>query len=177
MKVKAENLDSVEKKLQEKGCVLSDPIHQEDVIYSDNNLPWESSKEGQVVMRIRRQNDRAEFNLKQQRSNELDNTEHETEVSNPEAIHRILSILGYEPQVEVRKTRRKCMLGEYEVCLDEVDKLGAFVEIEKLTNDEVDPKEIQEELLEVLESLGLSRNDQEFRGYDTQIYELKHSLV
>jgi adenylate cyclase class IV len=53
-----------------------------------------------------------------------------------------------------------------------VERLGAFVELEKLTDDDADPVQVQEELMQVLESLGLSRKDQETRGYDTQIYFL-----
>lgn len=33
-------------------------------------------------------------------------------------------------------------------------------------------KEVREELFKELESLGLSRTDEETRGYDTQIYQL-----
>jgi adenylate cyclase class IV len=47
------------------------------------------------------------------------------------------------------------------------------VEIEKLTNDDANPEEVREELFNELESLGLSREDEETRGYDTQIYQLR----
>lgn len=176
VKLRVKDLKSLAQKLNERGCVLSNPIRQHDVIYSlaGSTDEWEVSEEGQIVMRIRREDDTAEFNLKQQRSNELDNLEYETKVDDPEAIHQILMTLGYAPQVEVKKTRRKGKLKDYEICLDEVEDLGSFVELEKLTDDASDPAKIQQELLQALESLGLSRNDQEMKGYDTQIYELKH---
>lgn len=175
VKLKVDNLQDLEQKLLEKGCHLSEPIHQQDFIYSQKGSTeeWEHSKTGHKVMRIRRQDGIGIFNMKQQRSSEMDNIEIETKVDDPDAIHKILSILGYEPQVEVNKIRRKGKLGEYEICLDEVKGLGAFVELEKLTSDDAEPGAVKEELLQALESLGLSRASEETRGYDTQIYFLK----
>jgi adenylate cyclase, class 2 len=176
VKLKVDNLQDLENKLLEKGCRLSNPIHQQDFIYSKKGSTeeWENSKVGHVVMRLRRQDGEAVFNLKQQRSTEMDNIEIETKIENPEAIHQILSILGYEPQVEVKKVRKKGELGEYEICLDEVEKLGSYVELEKLTSDDADPVKVVEELLQELETFGLSRSSREERGYDSQIYAQKN---
>ena len=174
IKIRATNLDAIKTKLEQLGCKLSDPITQHDTIYSlaaNTQEEWKESKEGHVVMRIRRQGGSIEFNLKKQKTNELDNLEYETEITNPDDMHKILVELGYVPQVEVKKVRRKCKLEHYEICLDEVEKLGSFVEIEELASDDANPEEIQKKLIEVLESLGLSREHVETRGYDTQIYQ------
>lgn len=63
-------------------------------------------------------------------------------------------------------------MGGDTICLDEVEELGSFVELERLTNEDVDPVKVSEELYQKLESLGLSRDDEEKRGYDTQLYQL-----
>lgn len=175
VKLKVKDTGELIKKLESQGCALSEPLVQHDLIYSKagSTEEWEVSKEGQICMRIRRQPDKAEFNLKQQRSNELDNAEYETTVDNPQAMHQILDILGYAPQVEVKKVRRKGRWKEYEICVDEVERLGGFIEIEKLADNTADPAAVQEELLAELESLGLSRADQELRGYDTQIFRMR----
>ncbi len=177
IKVKVKNAGEVQKQLEERGCVLSDPISQHDVTYSKggSTKEWQSAKEGDVILRIRYLKNGAEFNLKQQRSSEMDNIEYETEIKNPEAMHKMLLVLGYTPEVEVKKMRRKGRIGEYEVCLDEVEKLGSYMEIETLTQDDADPQKVREELFAVLESLGLSREDEEIRGYDTQVYRLKNT--
>jgi adenylate cyclase class 2 len=176
VKMRVHDLAAIERKLGELGCVLSTPITQEDSIYGKiGDLgAWTKSKEGHVVMRIRRQQDSATFNLKEQKSSELDNIEIETKVQNPDAIHNILQRLGYEPHVTVKKTRRKGRFKDYEICLDTVEELGDFVELEKLADDNADPEQVLEELLLELESLGLSRNDREMRGYDTQIFQRTH---
>lgn len=175
IKLKAKNFEELERKLQEKGCVLSEPISQHDVIYSfkDSKREFESAQEGDIIIRIRHLKDTAQLNLKQQRSGEMDNLEYETEVKNPEETDKILRTIGWMPVVEVRKLRRKGKLGKYEVCLDEVERLGTFVELECLTDDDANPEKVREELFKELESLGLSRSDEETRGYDTQIYQLE----
>jgi adenylate cyclase class 2 len=174
IKLRVKDLKSLEEKLVEKGCQLSNPIRQHDVIYSKagSTTEWENAQEGDIIPRIRKEDDKIEFNIKQQRTSELDNIEYETKVTDGEAIHRMLFLLGWAPQIEVKKIRRKGKLGEYEICLDEVEELGSFVELEKLADDNVDPLQIQEELFKVLESLGLSRSDLEVKGYDTQLYLL-----
>ena len=174
VKLKAKNFGELEQKLKEKGCVLSEPISQHDVIYSlkGSRNEFQSAQEGDIVIRIRYLKDSAELTLKQQRSNESDNIECETGVSDPKQVHHMLELLGWYPAVEVTKMRRKGKFGIYEVCLDEVEKLGTFIELEKLTDEGIDAEEVRQELFKELESLGLSRADEETRGYDTQIFQL-----
>ncbi|MDE1919233.1 MAG: class IV adenylate cyclase [Patescibacteria group bacterium] len=166
----------IEKKLSGMGCLFSKPLHQRDTVYTKEGSTeeWRSSKEGDITVRIRRQDTGAEFNLKQQRSGESDNLEYETKVDDPETLHHILTVLGYSPEVTVNKMRRKCKLGEYDICLDSVEELGDFLEIEKLAEDNVNPEAVRDELFKAIEPLGLYRTDEEPRGYDTQIFLLHH---
>lgn len=177
IKLKVNNLKDVEEGLNERGCVLSAPVFQRDVVYSKKGSvsEWESPKEGDITIRIRYLESAAELNCKQQRSMEMDSIEYETEIKDPKAMHSILFTLGYRPEVEVKKMRRKGKIENYEICLDEVEHLGSFVELEMLTHDDANPEEAREELFKVLESLGLSRDSEETRGYDTQMYQLFHT--
>ncbi len=176
VKLRVNNLGELEKKLQEKGLAISKELHQHDVIYSqnDSSIFVRSLRPSENVVRIRDENGKLELNLKQQRTHELDNIEWETEVKDREAMHNILLLLGWKPEVEVKKIRKKGTLGEYTICLDQVEKLGSFVELEKMADDSADAEKVKEDLLAVLESFGLSRADEETRGYDTQIYQLSH---
>jgi adenylate cyclase class 2 len=175
IKLKAKNLAALEQKLAEQGCVLSAPIHQHDVIYSKegDTSVWEGMQEGMIVVRIRRDDRGAIFTLKQQCTHEHDNIECETRIEDGDAMHRALLLLGFVPEVEVKKVRRKGKLGEYEICLDQAEGLGDFVELEKMADDDADATRISEEIFQKLESLGLSRDDQEKRGYDTQMFQLR----
>jgi len=56
--------------------------------------------------------------------------EYETAVSSPAAVGKILNSLGYEKTFEVVKKRTSYRLGCCRIELDELDRLGFFVEIE-----------------------------------------------
>ena len=111
----------------------------------------------------------AKYNL----SNELDNIEHELEIMDGPEMHATLGLMGWQPVVEVKKMRRKGKLGEYEICLDEVEELGSFAGLEKMTSDDADAGLIQGQLLKEFEALGIPRGNQEMSGYDTLMYSLK----
>lgn len=175
IKIRVNNIHALERKLSELGCILSAPIRQYDTVYShkgDMSI-WEGMKEGYVVVRIRRDDVGAIFTLKQQKTNELDNIECETRIENGDAMHQALLLLGFIPEVEVKKVRRKGKFDEYEICLDQVEGLGDFVEIERMVDDGANAGQIGEELYKEAEILGLSRGDEEKRGYDTQLYQLQ----
>jgi adenylate cyclase class 2 len=174
VKFKVTNMVALEEKLYARGCVLAEPIIQHDVIYSRQGGAEEfaQAKAGDVIIRLRHLVDRTELNLKKQCSSEMDNLEYETRVDDPAAMHQILLTLGWQSVVEVKKVRRQAKLGEYEICVDQVERLGDFVELEKLTSDDADPVVVREELLAELATLGLERQLEETRGYDTQIFQL-----
>jgi adenylate cyclase class 2 len=175
IKIKVKNLDDLEKKLKKEGCVFCEPINQHDTTYSQggNKSVYTCTKEGDIMLRIRRQDKNSEFNIKKQCSCESDNIEYETHISDPDSMDKTLKLIGWIPQVEVKKIRRKGKWGIYEICLDQVDKLGSFLEIEKLTDDDSDPNEVREELFDKIKVLGLDKSDEETRGYDTQIFQLE----
>ena len=77
--------------------------------------------------------------------------------------------MGYHKVVEVHKVRRKTNYNDWEICLDEVDGLGSFVEAEKLGEDG-EAEAIQKELFDFLKTLGVKEEDQMTRGYDTLVY-------
>jgi len=176
IKLRVNNLDELEKKLTDNGLVISKEITQYDVIYSNINdtHSFNESYEGCIIIRIRNQDGASILNLKKQLSGEMDNLEYETKVEDVESMHQILLALGWKPEVEVKKVRKKGNLGEYEICLDKVGQLGNFVELEKLTDDNANPEKIRDELFKALEPYGLKKEDEETEGYDTQIYNLKN---
>ncbi len=154
-------------RLQEIGCELSTSISQDDQIYNLKGLDISKGLQGTAVLRIREQEGRIIFNLKKDRSNELDCTEREVDVSDKKALEDIINLLGFEKTVEVHKKRRKGRYGEYEICLDEVEGLGSFVEVEKMSDE--DGQKVQDELFAFLQTLGVDSLDRVTQGYDTQL--------
>lgn len=176
IKLRVNNLEELEKKLTESGLVISKEVAQHDVVYSQNDPSiFTTPREGLLVMRIRNENGVAKVTLKRQRTHELDNDEYETKVEDGQVMHNILLTLGWKPEVEVKKTRKKGKLQEYEVCLDNVEGLGTFMELEKMTDDaDSDAEVIRKELFEAVKPFGLSEADEEKLGYDTQLFKLKN---
>lgn len=107
--------------------------------------------------------------MKKQLENELDNIEHESMISNPNHMENILKDIGFYEIVQVKKKRKKCKYQDLEICVDNVEGLGDFIEVEKLC-EEGDSLQVQEELFRFLESLGVRREDRIMIGYDTLVY-------
>ena len=83
-------------------------------------------------------------------------TESETEISNFNAAIKIFIGLGYRTAIVVQKTRQIWKWDKCLICLDEVSKLGRFVEVEG-------PGENQIET--VVDQLGLSDHPHISKGY------------
>ncbi|MER6626076.1 CYTH domain-containing protein, partial [Streptomyces sp. NPDC000931] len=63
-----------------------------------------------------------------------------------EAMHGVLTSLGYMPSVRIAKTRRAGSAGEVSVCVDEVERAGVFLELEILVDDDRDGRAAQDDL-------------------------------
>lgn len=176
IKLRVKNLDELEEKLTVSGLVISKEITQHDVVYvpKDASDPFSNVKVGDIFIRIRKENDVNKLTLKQQRGPGLDKTEYETEVKDSEQIHQMLLLIGWKPELEVKKIRKKGGLGEYEICLDRVEQLGNFIELEKMTDENADPEKVKKELFEALKPFGLTEKDEEIKGYDILMYQLKN---
>lgn len=173
VKAKVKDFDLLIHLLKELGCILSEPIIQDDYIYNKKGLDIKSGYHDTPVLRIRKQNNKIFFTLKKNRSNELDCIEKEIEVNNDIILSEIIELLDYIKTVEVHKKRIKTNYKDYEICLDHVDDLGYFIEVEKMSDE--DGTKVQNELFDFLQTLGVSKEDRVFQGYDTLIY-LKNNL-
>jgi len=159
--------------LEKAGVKLGPIVYQNDVSFTPKD--WDSTKTDQHVsfLRIRKQNDKQIFTLKQPVSNGLDKLEYETEVSDSDQMQKIITTLGFTEDCHIIKERQKAKLGQYEICVDKVEVLGDFIEIEKIVEEDVDGGSVQQELRDFLfELLGGSDGLEEVdRGYDVLMRE------
>lgn len=81
----------------------------------------------------------------------------ETAVEDFETMRQLFCALGYKPVFTVTKKRRSFTCGAKTVCLDSVDELGNFMELEAVLPDGSDREAAVEELLTLLDTLGVSR--------------------
>lgn len=170
VKARTNNISDIVERLKKLGCVIEAPIRQDDVIFVDAHCgSFTDFQPGKNILRLRKSNGKIMFTLKQPQTNELDAIEREVEVSNLQEMTHILELLGYHRVITVGKTRSKTSYKDWEICLDEVDNLGSFVEVEKITEDE-SAATVQRELWDFLLSLGVKNEDRILSGYDTLAY-------
>lgn len=169
VKARVDNFESIVQKLESLGCSLSQPIVQDDKVFLQNGVVFGDLTPGGNVLRIRQQGVKNIFTLKVRGEREMDCIERETEISDPEKMVEILEYLGYREVVRIRKSRRKCQYQNLEICLDEVDELGNFIEVEILA-EAGDGQEIQNTLFDFLVTLGVTAESRVLSGYDILMF-------
>ena len=171
VKAKIENFEQIKSQLRNLRCTFSEPLVQKDKIYLPSGVEFPDKTKGTLFLRIRNSNGKYIFTLKKQLDTEFENIEHEIVIDDPDQAHEIALLLGFHEVLHISKKRIKCKYNDMTICLDEVEQLGFFVEIEKITS-KSDTKKIKKELFNFLETLGVTREKQIFKGYATLIYEL-----
>lgn len=171
IKARVADKPNVLAKLQDLGIELSPPLKQHDVVYS---RPGAKSGAGENWLRIRTENDATvHFTLKRSVTGELDSIEHEVTVDSASELQSIIKYMGYVVYSDLTKIRQKGHQGELEICLDEVPKLGTFIEAEKLCAEDADYDIVATELWAFVEKLGITRADEETSGYDVLMRRLQ----
>ena len=156
--------------LKRQNITVSEPVTHHDRVFGladasggdgDNSEPW---------LRIRTETRDDEishiFTLKKSITNQMDSIEHETEVVDAAELEKIILHSGFTPYSDLTKTRQKAHMGDIEICIDTIKGLGDFIEVEKLTTEDVDYESVAEELWKILEGFGVQRADHVTDGYD-----------
>lgn len=167
LKFKIPNIDSLLDKLSKLDCKIGETVFQNDTIYVVD-LNHVESVENSIWLRVRKENEKVELNLKKQSAKIQESKEIEFEVSSYEKANQLLDTLGYQKWVVVNKKRRYSNYLNYNLCIDEVERLGSFLEIELLV-DEEDKKDYIPDLLEVSKLFGLTEENIINSHYDTMI--------
>jgi adenylate cyclase class 2 len=168
VKAQVKNAEYLIEKLHSLGCTFSQSIEQRDRIFIPigETAPIPA---GINALRVREEGGVSFFTLKQPMSNGLDKLEKEVVVSDAQEMADICILLGYYEASHVYKKRQKCIYQDIEICLDEVEELGTFIEVEKKVVGKTDGQKIQEELFVFLQTLGITKEDRVFEGYDILI--------
>lgn len=165
IKIEINNTELVLKKLEDNGCVFGSPLTQRDMVYIPQHVTTVPCPAGTNVLRIREQNNHFFLTLKRSDvGNHLSKVEHELEILDKQEMVKIIESLDYKLITDTTKIRRKSKIKDFEICLDSVEGLGNFLEVEKITNE--DPIIVQKEMLDFLTSIGLDASKQIKVGYD-----------
>ncbi|MEQ4306208.1 class IV adenylate cyclase [Plantactinospora sp. B6F1] len=155
VKYRVPDLAALEAALVAGGVVLSAPVVQDDQAYARVGWEYGQSKIGVPFARLRTERGRHLLTVKTPVVNEQSCVEHETEVADREQMHAAIEQMGFYPTVRIRKTRRMAMLGLMSLCVDEVDGLGAFLEIERIVPPGEAGERVQAELDRFAVTLGV----------------------
>jgi adenylate cyclase class 2 len=131
VKYRVKDLAALEAALSRRGVTLSTPVRQDDQAYAQAGWSHGHSKIGVVFARLRTQEGRHLFTVKKPLDNEMACLEHETEVADREQMHQAVIAMGFRPTVRVVKTRRTGTLNGTSICVDEIEHLGVFLELER----------------------------------------------
>ncbi|MBF1023664.1 MAG: class IV adenylate cyclase [Candidatus Nanogingivalaceae bacterium] len=180
IKARLQNREGMLAMLAAEGVVLGEPVHQRDQVFG---LPGEAGGDGNTApwLRVRtetrgqgeNETKRALFTFKRAVTGQLDSIEHETEVRDPDAMIAIVKELGFVAFSDMSKIRQTGNLGEVGVCVDSVEGLGDFMELERLTDDDADPVIATDDLWRIMARLDISRDDEVTDGYDILMKKLR----
>lgn len=169
VKAKVRDKDELLKKAEAIGIVFGEVISQDDMTY-ETKIPYDNPDWN--IFRIRKQSEEIILTMKYKASSRSrDNHEREVIISDAQEMADILERLGYIPGVRIHKHRQTAKYEDLELCLDEVDNLGTFIEVEKLAADNADVDAIQESLWQLLINLGARPEDRIHKGYDNLMHE------
>ena len=155
VKYRVVDLAALEAALARHRLVLSLPVQQDDQAYAQDGWHYGLSKLGVPFARLRTQQGRHLFTLKRPIDNEQACLEFETEVADRDQMHDAILNMGFYPTVRIVKARRTARLGDLALCLDEVEHLGAFLEIERVIPPGESGATVQAELDTFARSLGV----------------------
>lgn len=175
VKAKLKDKEAIIAHLKSIGVEFLDTRYQKDLVFWPNDIKNINNHIlGRNFLRIREQKKNNEkkiiFTLKQPQTNQTDCIEHEIEIKEEEIekLKSIIHCLGYYEYVNIEKTRITAKIKDIEICLDEVMNLGHYIELEKFAPAS-QVETVQKELYSILESLGISKDDYVYDGYDVLV--------
>jgi adenylate cyclase class 2 len=178
VKAKLQDKEAVIVALEKLGCTFGAEISQDDMVYAKKVGSLEEFLGNSEFLRLRTENGgRTLFTLKHhpERKNDLSSAPLELEVvvDSRQTMEKMLSLLGFSEMVSTKKRRRKGVYQQWEVCVDEVEGLGAFIELEECTDTREDTAKIQERMRAFLASIGIKAEDYQTDRYDVLLINKK----
>lgn len=170
IKLPVENRQELERKLQMKGFQAGKCVKEEDIYF---NSPERDLKKRDEALRIRTVTNletESEESVLTYKGPKLDHVsmtrkELETGVENPQMMREIFCALGYEKQYMVRKKRSYYEKEKLTACVDQVEGLGNFLELEILLTDENKREEALAEIEKLLHELGYQMSETSRTSY------------
>jgi len=172
IKARVKSLDDIKKKILTLGGKPERKISQIDIYYGEHLL---YKKLGYPFMvRVRQEGGKALFTYKGA-ALKADGIWEEIEfgIDNADKGLKMLRAMGLEKIVKISKKREEFRLNNFGICLDRIEGLGDFIELELISDDE--PKKIQKKLVVFMKKLGVSPEKVIKKGYVYLLLEKTNS--
>lgn len=162
-------LDDAADRLDDLGAEPGEERRQRDVYFAAPHRDFAATDE---ALRVRRVDGEARTTYKGAPRGGAAKTREEIEVGvdDGDAMAAIYEALGFEAVATVAKHRREYRLDGVTVCLDEVEDLGSYVELEA-TGPDGDRETLEEELRAAAEALDVPWEDGVRRSYLEMLLE------
>ena len=155
------------------GCDFSETKVQDDRVFAVKGNTLEVYLANKVFVRIRIENgNKTILTAKKpiRASDGLVKIEHETIVESALELELILAMMGLMEIVRTKKSRTFAHYQRFEICIDDIENLGTFIEVEALA-DESEAENLQVEMFSFLKSLGITDETRVTKGYDILMFE------
>lgn len=155
VKFRVRDTESLLVALKRRGVELDNGVFQDDQAYAPADWCYGDSKGGVSFVRLRTVGGQHTFTLKRPAENALSCEEFESVVTDRQQMDAAICAMGFAPTVRIAKSRRSGKVGDVAVCVDEVEGLGGFIELERMVSDGVDGEAVQDELASWVADLGV----------------------
>ncbi len=137
-------------------------------------------KENQLshCLRLRSKNDDYSITYKDdvfENGKWLYSNEYETKVESIIMMKKIFDRLGLVKFIEIDNKKEIYTYNDYEIVIEDVKDLGIFMEVEYCTNDNVDVKQVKEEIQNFINGLELNVSEELNMG-KPEMYMKKHNI-
>ena len=175
VKIKVSQLSQFKEYCESAGFQFSSPVTQVDEVYVDRahakHFGVTDKLRTATFIRLRTSEHKNSITVKQRLSGELDCLERQWEVGTFNDTKELLDGLSFQKLVTVKKARRIAANNDFNVCLDEVEGLGQFIEVEKLCSQDINLDLVQKEIKGFIEKSNIEIESYVTEGYDTLLYK------
>ncbi len=158
IKAKVDNFDAIRENLKKIGAIKKKELKMGDIYFKHPSRDFAKTDE---ALRIRNSNKNNFLTYKGPKLDELTKTrkEIEIEINEPRKLKNILLNLGFIQVPKIKKKRVIYEINQFQICLDDVDFIGKFVEIETEVKDEIDRELKTNEIINFAQELGISKEN------------------
>ena len=155
IRAKVNDFNEIKKALEKIGATFLKSESQSDRIFGASKFLDSENMitEGGISARIREADNKATLEFKEIFRQKGKGIELSCEVSSADLAEKLLKKLEFKEAFTIKKIRDSYSYKDFTICLDKVEKLGNFIEVEKIITSEDKTDEAKKECLDLLNIL------------------------